>query len=585
MILCLPIIAYYTPLLLSGNKISAGDPDYYMALYEGFRRSVLEFHQFPWWDPWIAGGVPLFGNIQFGLISIPTPFVLLFGTVIGIKFSMLIYGIIGFFGARRLMGRYFKTPAVRTIALAYVFIFCGFFASRARMGHITFPLAVMTPWILYYYFYMNEKGAWWKFALWVSLLILSSPHYIAIMVIYFVGILFVADNVRTFVSLKKRTLKALWVAQRDWIVRLAKASGLILILCAYRMWFVLDFYRDHKRALSIDSEKFTGFKNAFDALWWQTDYTHYAAPAGKGLHWGWGEIATYIGFTTFIALCLVAIAWIVFYRKKFRTQFSRSIIALAVIGFTFLMLGMGNFSRFAPYHIAQHLPLFDAMRVATRWIFWFACIIILILASYKGKRFSKSITILCVIAAAELLIRYPSFIPQPYFIQTTQYRSASAPFYEERYNHVPRPQYADNAYFKQYYWFDENLFESTKNNVGQVLASDSLLYEAGLGQTIRCGVGADNRIPCPFIRSKNAKVTYWSPNKITLERTAPGEIELDMNPGRGWQINGTYPFAKGKSVTPMERFVFGDSKVKSYTISYAPKLSPSWVIWKIEKTL
>ncbi|HSW74483.1 MAG TPA: hypothetical protein VLG16_01290 [Candidatus Saccharimonadales bacterium] len=580
-ILSLPILIYYLPLLLSGNKISAGDPDYYMSLYEGFRRSVLEFHQFPWWDPWIAGGVPLFGNVQFGLVSVPTPFVLLFGTAFGIKLGMFVYGIIGFFGARRLFYRYFGTSPARAIALAYVFVFCGFFAARVRMGHITFPLAVLTPWILYYYFYIQEKGSWWKFALWLSLLILSSPHYIAIMTVYMVGIIFAVDVIRKFWVLKQRqrNLKSLWAKNKQWFMKLLKAAALIILLTAYRMYYVIDFFRDHQRKLSVSNEHYTGLKNIFQAIWWHADFVH---TPNQGLLWGWGEIATYIGFTTFIAICLIFVSWL-FYRKKFLSQFSHSLVGMVIVAFTFMMMGMGDFARWAPYALAQKLPLFSAMRVSTRWIFWVACMSLVIIAAYKGRKYARTITVLCFIAAIELLIRYPATMPQPYFIHTTQYRAASAPFYEERYNHVPRPQYINDRQFQKDYWFDQNLLESTDNNVGQVFASDSLLYEAALGQTIRCGIGAGNRMPCPFVESNNAKVTYWSPAKVIVERTGPGAIELDMNPGRGWRVNDLYPFTKGKSVSPTDRFLFGGDNKKTYTITYAPKFSPSWFIWKIKR--
>ena len=577
-LLCAPIVLYYLPLLLTGNKIAAGDEDYYTALYAAFRRIVLDYHQFPWWDPWIAGGVPLFGNIQFGLISIPTPFVLLFGAPFGLKVSLVAYGIIGFFGVRRLLSRYFNTPQLRAVAIAYIFIFCGFFAARARMGHFTFPLAALTPWILYYCFYITERRAWLKLGIWLSLLILSSPHYIAIMTLYIVAGIVAWKAGRAIIQ--TQGVRPALRKYQATVMAILKAAAMVAALTAYRMFYVLDFFRDHQRALDISSEKYTTLHNVFQAIWWNPNFV---TTPDQGLTWGWGEIETYIGFTTLLALCLIGVAALVYYRKNFRQQFSRSVIIMVVVLMIFLLVGLGDFARFAPYKLAQHLPLFSAMRVATRWVFWVAGVVLLILAAYRGRRFARTITCLCIIAAVELLIRYPVLISGPYFITTYQYRSATAPFYEERYNRVPRPQYANDVQYQKDYWFDQNLYESTQNNIGQVFASDSLLYKAALGETIRCGVGAINRMPCPFVRSHNAVVTYWSPNTIKLKRTAPGPIELDMNPGSGWRVNDTYPFRSAGSVSATAQFIFGDEPkpANTYTVTYAPRLSPAWINWKL----
>lgn len=578
LLFCLPIIIYYLPLLLTGNKEAPGDPDYYFALYEGFRKSVVDYHQFPWWDPWISGGVPLFGNIEFGLISITSPLVLLFGSVMGIKLSLMFYSIIGFFGARRLLHRYFKTSEVRSIALAYVFAFCGFFAARASMGHITFPLVAYTPWVVYYFLYIQEKRAWIKFALIYGLFIDTAPHYTAIMTTDILVLLFIIETFRLKIS--KSNLAFTITQRRERSLALLKAAGLLLVVIGYRMYYVLDFYSDYRRTLNVASEKFTTIQNGFLAMW---GYPNYSTAPGRGLTWGWGEIATYIGAGTFFATVLILIAWL-HYKKNFAKQFSRSIWVLLALFVIFFALGMGDFSRLAPYALAQKLPLFSDMRVATRWIFWDACTVLLIIGAYKGKKYARTITVLAVLAALELFIRYPTLISRSYFLPTTQYRSATAPFYQEKYNRVPRPGHTHDKAWQKKYWFDQNLYESTKNNIGEPFASDSLLYKTFLGDTFRCQYFPD-RTPCPFVVSGNAKVTYWSPNHLTLKRTGPGPIDLDMNPGRGWRINGQYAFIHGKSVDAEAYFKFGYSQnnQRNYDIVYAPKLSPNWFGWKIEQ--
>jgi hypothetical protein len=575
-ILCLPIVAYYFPLLLTGNKTAPGDPDYYFALYEGFRKTVLDYHQFPWWDPWIAGGVPLFGNVQFGLIGVSAPLVLVFGTVFGLKLSLLFYGIIAFFGARRLIHRYFQASEVRSIALAYVFTFSGYFAARAYMGHFTFPLVAYSPWVIYYYLYIQEKHAWVKFSLVLALFIDTAPHYPAIMTLDILVLLFTIETAKALLRKRRTSALANFKNRSKMFLR---AGTLLLLLVGYRMYYVLDFFKDHQRTLDVATEKFTTVQNGFLAMWWYPDFS--TAPARR-LIWSWGEIETYIGIGTFFAICLITIASF-HNRKKIRAQFSRPVLALLGLFVIFFSLGMGDFGRFSPYLIAQKLPLFSAMRVATRWIFWDSCIVLLFIAAYKGKMFSRTITILCVIAAVELFIRYPILISEAYSFPVQQHRSATASFYQEKYYHVPRPEFDGSAILAKKYWSDRNLLEATDDNVGEPFASDSLLYKTFFGKTWRCEY-TDNRKPCPFVVSKNASVSYWSPNEIKLVRTGPGPIDIDMNPGKGWRINGTYPFGGDGSVKAEAYFKFGyANQQKTYDIVYAPKFSFKWVTWELNR--
>src|SRR5665811_2223323 len=70
LLLGVPILLFCLNLLLTGQNIAPGDGDYIMQTYEAARISILKYGQFPWWNPWVSGGVPLYANPQFGLISI-----------------------------------------------------------------------------------------------------------------------------------------------------------------------------------------------------------------------------------------------------------------------------------------------------------------------------------------------------------------------------------------------------------------------------------------------------------------------------------------------------------------------------------
>src|SRR5687768_16141335 len=88
LVLSMPVVLFCLSFLLTGDRLGPGDADYLIQTQEAMRRSILEFHQFPWWNPWVSGGVPLFANPQFGLISLQTPLTLLFGSIIGYKLAV-----------------------------------------------------------------------------------------------------------------------------------------------------------------------------------------------------------------------------------------------------------------------------------------------------------------------------------------------------------------------------------------------------------------------------------------------------------------------------------------------------------------
>ena len=48
------------------------DADVFSAWYEAVRRTLLENGEFPFWNPWSHGGVPLFANPQVAVLGLET---------------------------------------------------------------------------------------------------------------------------------------------------------------------------------------------------------------------------------------------------------------------------------------------------------------------------------------------------------------------------------------------------------------------------------------------------------------------------------------------------------------------------------
>jgi hypothetical protein len=575
-LLAIPIIIYTSPLLLSGNRIIPGDPDYMFQLFEAFRRSVLEFHQLPLWNAWVAGGVPLFANINFGLISIPAPLTLIFGAVIGLKLSVMFFLLIGFFGFKKLFQDCFKTNTWRSMLLSYIAVFCSFFAYRTVVGHFNFLLLVFFPWLVIFFIQRNKRFSWLWFALVYSFMVWSSPHNITIMSLFIIGLWYTYDLI--FRLAKTHGNKAWNKIKKDiWndILFFIKSGFLIILLTFYRLFFALSFIHDFPRLEAAKAEHFTGTYNALYAIWRPFQYS---SPPTLRSGWGWAEASAYIGIGTLICALLIASVYLrnAFKKRKDNQLFSYPLGILIVLCSTLFILGLGNFGGLSPYVLLNKLPIFNSMRVATRWLVWCSVFTLIAIATYKGKKYQKIINALLVVTVIELFVTGFGFMNGAFFLQTDHYRLPKSSFNQENRYRIPRPAAAAYPGFETVYYYDENLLETTQNNLGEIIAGDSLVDTRQPNSTIRCG---ENQGGCNYL-SGNARVVYWSPNKIILERLAPGPININMNPGRGWTVNNRYIF-KGQKVTdPNKGFIF-DDPAKAIVLEYAPALSPAWVMKKL----
>ena len=239
-------------------------------------------------------------------------------------------------------------------------------------------------------------------------------------------------------------------------------------------------------------------------------------------------------------------------------------VLAAAVG-TFV-LALGPFASWAPFAIADRLGMLASFRVAPRWLFWTATALLLLVAAYRGRRYRTAITAALGLAATELFLTGMIALPKPYLLSAEQYRPPDAPFEQQwryRINRNGRPG-------------DENLYETTRNNYGQFIAANSLLFTIEDPFTKRCGLNQN----CPFL-SPNARLVSWSPNRIEIERTGPGPFLVNMNPGGGWLVNGRYAFSHLRSAEPADYFVVDDPAAR-IVLEYAPPLSPRWFEYKLK---
>lgn len=560
------IALWCIPYVTSGERIEWGDFGFFAQAYEAIRITILDYHQFPWWNPWVAGGVPLYANPQIGVFSLQTPLVLLFGTIIGLKISVIIYTFLGYGAMYLLLRRYFKISIHIAVLLSLLWIFSTFFTHVP--SHYTFVWYLLAPFFVYLALILKD----WEGGLWLGIafavMALSAVHNPFFHIGIVVTIILV---IRFFRSAQKK----------HFIYGLTTAAASFLILASHRILFAVQNVRDFPREVGDPAAAFGAsllglvlpFSKAYDL-----SFVRY--PRDEAAPFGFGEISSSIGIAATIVVIL-AVIFIIFKIHKASTLKTRLVAwrrhwisptIVFVIALLFFVVGIGDLGPYSPYALLQHLPIVGDMRVSSRWFLGVSfCLLLFIGLVYqrspKRSYFRATATTLLVVGTIELFLLNAGYqhnvfhkdITKPTeetrsltFVQTKNFGSASE---------LPNGTTIDNEvphFFREY--------EATLFNTGVIQANDALIYKTPLDQTPLCG-WEDN---CGFIRSKNAEVTFWSPNKVILKRTDSGPITLNINHSSYFLINGQRDITRDVA-EPYELFVINDQS-EEITIEVKPAL-------------
>ena len=553
-LLTLPVVIYIFKIsLLYRHGLFLGeDWDYFAQSYEAARQSILHYHQFPWWNPWMNGGQPLFANPQFGLFSLHMPLVLLFGTVTGLHLSLFVYYILGFWGMFFLLRRLGSGGTIFTSLLSYVWLFSSYGAWHLGGGQFTFTVYLLAPWAFLAILNIHKRHGWLWFGLIASLLIQTAAHYITIEALFICGLIAAVQLGRVVYQRHIRDWRTAWPLLEPYLL----AGVIVLLLCGVRLFYTFQFMHEYPRLEPLDSPEspklFIGsivFRHAVDPS---------ALTAPHIAPYGWAEYADYFGLITIALLCYLLVRWFMNLRSITRQEW----FILIASGLAAL-LTLGPFMPLSPFSLIHHLPLFSQMRVPSRFIGWAVLGAILLLLRLPRK---PAIYVLLVLATVDVF-------------------TASYPVlnYHEPQYVAPASRSANQ--FEQYEFFDTHpelgqiailglqnlrLLRATQSNYGEVYAYEPILNIGEyyyLPGTNRCGVNHG----CEFVLTNNATVTMWSPQEIILHRTGSGLIKLNMNPGKVWEVNGHKLFANYKVLELQRDFTINDPS-QTITVRFSPGL-------------
>ncbi len=500
-------LVFVTPLALGGfwfsvDKLGIADWDYYFSQHENYRQTILQYHQFPFWNPWTCGGTAGLGDPEFPGFTPRFLLELLFGVPVGLRLAIWTS---------------VATTAVGMLVLARrlnLSVLAGFLVGLAAAfssvslleiveGHVNVFGAMWIPWIFYtWYASYRDKSStlWYRHIIWCGIFLALTFYAGGIYLLMYTGLAFLF-----LILLASNHYRALTVALRAGAIALGLAAFKLIPVLFWLKQFPDDAYASSTVTLPWLYDILLGRHLHGSYILFRQDS-------------GWHEYGAYIGFPV---LCLALIGAASFWRYRLVKALVIAVVAALLLSST----GPG---------IA---PLFDLM-----WFFprsnisrfiLFAVLPLTLLAGYGFERLRKvwkgpAICMVIGLVAIDLMsLTYPlslqSFVLPP--VQPA-ISPAVAPI------QITSQRYDDSGQGSR----DTRTYDATLAGYG------TTAYCSVLGPKPSVALASDEDGD-QYVQVKNkeakAQLISWSPNKIVVRVETPeaSKVTINTNYVKGWEVN------------------------------------------------
>ncbi len=478
-------------------------------------RTILEYGQFPFWNPYYCGGNVLFANPQTRFLTPMFVFELIWGPVAGLRLEIwahLIVGLVGMHVVAIHIHGLRRWPAVLS---PVVFMLSGTYAYHLAEGHTHFLSLAYVPWV---YFSYHRSLADLRY-------LVLTAGLVALMI--FEGGIYVTSHAALLVGL----LGALLSLQRtQWRPVAVAAATLALapMLAAAKLLPMLEFLQDAPRRIA--SLETVPVRIILSSLFSREQSWRLMFP---GQDYGWWEYANYIGVISgLLSLVGLFAAW--------RLQWP-----LLAAGLVFLELAGGAWAPVAPWTLLHQLPVFDSYHVPSRFLYIFVFTLSLFAGiglSHLDRLRSRwrllGPLVVAVITADLLLVNSDA-------LNATAAGRLAVP--------------ARAASFAHTTGNDHQMFAAFLMNRGTLNCYEPVHYP------IRAipASAPDYRGEVFMTGQGTAQLTSWSPNRVVAAVSGSGELTLNQNYARGWRtVSGQRVYnRRGLVTTSVEP---GDREVTLY---------------------
>jgi hypothetical protein len=465
------------------------DWGHHLFYYEVARKSILEFHQIPLWNPYHCGGNVMLANPQSVFLSPSFIFVLLFNTVRGIKISILAHAFLGMFGFF-LLSKQLKIKGISSYLPSIIFMLSGTYPVHIMVGHSTWQAMAWLPYVfLFYLRSMTEKKYIFLSAIFLVFIFFQGHGYLFLFTVLFLFLYSI------FKAIQLRKMRLMLVTIFLLLV--------VFLLGGIKLIPTIEFMKDYPRMVQrfiypYSFEIFYNFllnqqltKNLESILKNAEYYTFL-----KNV-----EYYIYIGVCSFL---LSLFGMFVNFKREW---------PLIVTGLIFLTISFGFWTN-----ILRVLPFFQTARVLSRYIVIFIFTISIFagfgLSKLEEHRYGTLISLIIIsfitidLLLANSSLFYHAFRERPPQINRTSF------FYQVTTS-------------KKY----ENLYFSLLENVGQINCYEEfpISRENAIPKYVDGKMNAEYRGEAFLLYGGNASIVFFSPNKVKIKVNTQKENILILN--------------------------------------------------------
>ncbi|MDP9152102.1 MAG: hypothetical protein M3O36_19430 [Myxococcota bacterium] len=495
-------------------------------------KTIRDYHQFPFWNPYSCGGHPNWAGFESGVtvVSPWLPFYLSLTLAHAMRVELFGSALIAALGAWLLAGRFTKSPALRALVVV-AFAVNGRWTLQIAVGHTWHLAYAWTPWVLYFYDRAVSTSPKRR-ALLVREVALTGA---VLAIMFYTGGIYPLPQTLAVLALCGGFSAVLMHSFRPLLVALA-AGVLSFGLAAPKLLPLVDLLWHHPRL--IDSTE-TLDLGAFLQILTAHDQDIGSRPANVS-QWGWHEWGMYVGWPIVLAVfagCTSA-------RGVREASFKWA-------GLVTTLLGFGAFDPHAPWTLLHQLPVFKSQHVPSRWLYPALLLLLIVTAGVFDRALRRlgalrgwlEVALLGGVAWVAYDIAQVARVPMTHALTMPMpvVEPSTGPFHTEV--HLP-PELGYSGG-----WEPASL-PAEMANIGTIDCGTSpALHNYVRGADGRvAGLGARGRGD-PAYKGEvflaegigDARIVGWTPNRMTVEvkSARKGElVVLNQNWDPGWSANG-----------------------------------------------
>lgn len=523
-------LAVVSPIFAQWGNIGLSDWDNQLFYHGAAVRTVLDFGQFPLWNPYHCGGTPMLASPEISFLAPPFVFDLIFGEVVGVKFMVVFYALLGMWGMY-FLSRTLGFGTVSSFVPPALYMASSWFTLRVTEGHTGFLPFALLPFIIAFFLKSLDAQGWKP-----ALKPLAAAAFFMAWTIFaggvypFIGISIFLSALCLLKMISGRSLRPAYLLA----VMMAFTFALSAVKSVPQYEFIREFPRKtevvqhHSSTILASSllsrnQRVTTQAPEFYMAPGE-DPEAYSKAFWRGERpWGFQEYGAFVGVSTVVLL----VAGLYFFRQLWQWYL------FAVFS---LLLSMGDFAPLNVWALIRHLPVLGSIHGPSRVtvLFVFSASVIAGFVASRIESLKRPVSgavakaLTGVIAAAVFL----------------ELATVSAPVLLDAF---PKPAYnlPPNENFTHLV-----AANPTATNYPHFLRNEGVLncYESQHPPTKAVPFGDDSGRKNPgymgeafFSSGKGtATVAYFSPNRVVvdMEPEAADTLVLNQNFFKGWKADG-----------------------------------------------